>query len=244
MSRRIGLLLLALLIAAPAWGQDFVYFKKKAAAGGTPTQYTKIISANTTGTYTGDYSGVVDTQVKTQNATTNYDTATTVETTKYASNNHTHMLIKFTGLSNIPATATIDNVVLGLYENNAFSFPSGYTVSMKMLLRDWVYNQVTWNIYSTGNNWTTAGAISDVNDRAAWTTASKSGITDVAQWYTWTSAQLITDVQLIVNGTNANYGWHFERTDAADDSKYLVWRTSEIADGTRPYISVTYTVVE
>ena len=40
-------------------------------------------------------------------------------------------------------------------------------VEARRILRAYSPTQATWNQYSSGNNWTTAGAKSDGNDRAA-----------------------------------------------------------------------------
>ena len=239
MSRRILVALIALLFVVPCFAGDHVssvFFKKKAAGGGGP--FTVIISNNTTGAYAGDYSGVSDAHIKLSAATTNYGTLATMETTNYQAGDHTSTVISFTGLSNIPSNATITSATLGLYMSNVDS--SNRIITVKRLLRNWVVGQVTWSVYSAGNSWTTAGALSDGNDRSATITANPSIAASVG-WKTWASEQLVTDIQNMVNGTNANYGWHFERTEGIDDAQYMVYDSSDAADGTRPYLSVTYT---
>jgi hypothetical protein len=196
---------------------------------------TRIISANTTGTYTGDDTDVNDTQMKQYYPTTNYSTSAELEATKFGSGDHSHSLLYF-DLSGIPAGSTITGATLGLY---VVSRNSGTrTITLKALLRNWIEAQATWNIYSTGNNWTTGGALSDGNDRSSTTTASAS--ISATGWATWSGAQLIADIQAIVGGTS-NYGWHLERTDSQNDGRYDVFTSSAGDNGNRPYLSVTYT---
>ena len=64
----------------------------------------------------------------------------------------------------------------------------------KRLLRNWSETTSTWNNYSTGNAWTTAGARSDGNDRSATVTATLTMSAALA-YKTISSAQLATDVQ-------------------------------------------------
>lgn len=67
-------------------------------------------------------------------------------------------LIKFTGISALSTTATIiDEVYLKLYIGADYSSNSR-TVHVYRLLKDWVEAEATWNVYSTGNAWTAAGA--------------------------------------------------------------------------------------
>jgi len=113
---------------------------------------------------------------------------------------------------------------------------------MKRILRNWSESQSTWNIYSTGNNWTTAGGTSDGNDRSSTTTATKQIFnSDNGNYVQFTSAQLAADVQDMINTPANNFGWHIERTDGSNDATYMGYTSSEGTDGQRPYLSVTYT---
>ncbi len=119
-------------------------------------------------------------------------------------------LIEFGGLSAIPVTSIISSVTFSAFENFA-SDTEGvgtWAVNLQRALRDWVEIQATWNIYSTGNNWGTAGCSQDAVDRIAAVSASVvlDGVAANA-FINWTGATLIADVQSIVNGDNANHGW-------------------------------------
>jgi hypothetical protein len=52
---------------------------------------------------------------------------------------------------------TITSVVLSLYRSAGYTSEGG-TVYARRVLRSIVPAQLTWNVYSTGNNWGTAGA--------------------------------------------------------------------------------------
>jgi hypothetical protein len=71
-------------------------------------------------------------------------------------------ILKFDLSASVPAGATITLTTLILYCGVTLA---SRTITVYRLLRtDWVEAQATWNIYKTGNNWTTAGALSDGND--------------------------------------------------------------------------------
>jgi len=66
------------------------------------------------------------------------------------------ILIKFTALDTVASTTQIDSVLIrfvSITETAALDSVEAYVIK-----RDWVETQATWNIYSTGNNWGTAGA--------------------------------------------------------------------------------------
>lgn len=112
-----------------------------------------------------------------------------------------------------------------------------YYVS-RLLRRDWVEMQATWNIYKTGSSWTTAGCGSNGND---YTTTDQVGITiSSTGWKDWTITNQVQtaqsgdfDVAMRVAGATTSGG-----TD-----KILWVRSSEyFADPSlRPKLVITYT---
>jgi len=115
-----------------------------------------------------------------------------------------------------------------------------HTWQLKKLLVAFVENQATFNIRSTGNNWTGAGGLSDGNDRSS--TVSASLATDTISGYkVFSHANLIADVQSIVDG-GPNNGWHLGfASEAGGSGNYWQFGSREGTDGQRPYIGVTYT---
>lgn len=193
----------------------------------------------TIGNNTGDdYAGTEDAQIKSNNSSVNYGGKTTFECTKWASGNHTHSLLGFSGLSNLPSSITVSASSLNIYH---VAYATGErTITARRLLRSWVEGTAdgeeqsgscSWNSYG-GGNWTTSGALSDGNDRSS--TVSGTGSLEGAGWMQISGSQLNTDIQ------NGYRSWHLERTDGADDSTYDTFTSSEGSDGNRPYISVTY----
>jgi len=157
--------------------------------------------------------------------------------------------IKF-DVSSIPADAMVSPVTFKLWED--FAANSGGTencaFNLQRLLRNWDKAQVTWNVYSTGNSWTTAGAGSDGNDRAAAISASVTLDSVAANAFvSWTGTTLTDDVQKFVNGTYPNYGWLLSAPTAEYQGvgQYRFSRFCSSDHGTpsqRPVLTVPYTL--
>jgi hypothetical protein len=198
---------------------------------------TTVVIGDNTG---DDFAGTIDTYLKEQTPTANNGTSQYLEVTKWNVGDHTHGLLGFPGLSNIPASATVTAATLSLFLADSGAYT--HTISLYRLLKNWVELEATWNIYSTGNSWDTAGALAST-DRSSTLSASASvdGTLDV--YKNFTGAQLTTDVQNKVSGVNSNFGWHGERTDGGANSQFKKFRASDGADGERPKLSVTYTHV-
>lgn len=198
----------------------------------------------TIGDNTGNtYSGTDDTQLKANAATTNYGSSGSMDVNKYGVGDHANALVKFTGLSSITGPVTVSSATLYLYYTGPTSGSDTHTIDVHRVLRAWVEAQATWNVYSTGNSWTTAGGLSDGNDRVATVSASFALIGNTSPSYVaFTGAQLATDIENIINGVNTNNGFLVERSDAGDDTNFRVFASSEGSDGQRPYLDITYTV--
>jgi hypothetical protein len=182
-----------------------------------------------------DYAGATDTNLVSTAPTTNYATAINADISKYAVGDHNHALFVFDvsaiGAGQTVSAATWSGVV---YYGNLY----GYTVSARRVLRDVVITQSTWNIWKTSNNWGTAGGISDGADRVGTASGATASITGTGTWTI--SSGLTADVEGWINGTLSNYGWHFARTDAGEDTHYIGFYSAEGTDGSRPSLSITY----
>lgn len=72
-------------------------------------------------------------------------------------------LIKF-DLSSIPTSATIVSATLRMYDSGANYSDNTRTMYANRSKRAWVESQATWNVYSTGNSWSTAGGATNSSD--------------------------------------------------------------------------------
>lgn len=185
---------------------------------------------------TDDVASCNDVMMKEEAPTTNYDGGTNpLEATKYDVGDHANSLVKF-DLTSL-AGVTVTSAKLGLYLYD-FRETGPDTVSVFRVLRDWVESEATWNIYSTGNSWSTGGGIGDGTDRVAAAVGSLS-IGTAAQYYEFDLDA--ADVQDCIDNASANFGWLLERTDGQDDQHGRIFRQSNGTDGQRPYLEVTYT---
>jgi hypothetical protein len=191
----------------------------------------------TIGNNTGNISGTDDTWLNESAANTNFGSNVVFEIQKYAPGNHGNGLIRFPGLSAIVGPVTVTAATLYLYQSNP-GFDITYNVYR--MLRDWSESQATWNVYTTGNNWTTPGALDNTTDHSTTVRATPT-FNQSAAYQPITSAAFIADVEGMINGTLPNYGWFIERQDAGDDTTYIQVISSEGTDGQRPYMDITYT---
>ncbi len=146
--------------------------------------------------------------------------------------------IRFTGLSNIPSNATVSDAFFTLFFD--LGGAGAFSMSIRRLKRAWVETQATWNEYTTGNSWTTAGALSTANDIDGTDscTAEYAGGFVTGDVNSITNTKLITDVQNIVSGAASNDGWRLGINNAALRSVMPGGLTAS----QRPLLTVTYTI--
>lgn len=106
---------------------------------------------------TGSYAGNDATWARSDQPTVNQNGSGNLLAGNSASGADFHSFISF-DLSAIPAGSTINSVSLTLAQfADAGSGATPVQLDLLQLTRVFVETQVTWNIYSTGNNWTTPG---------------------------------------------------------------------------------------
>lgn len=172
--------------------------------------------------------------------TTNYGDNANLAIGLY-SNGKYRSFVSFANLNDgtIPSNAIVSSATLTLTKNvNYGANPS--TLSVYRVLRNWVYNQITWNIYSTGNNWETAGC-EGANDYD--NTVIGSIVTDPA-WAQNSAHGISLDtsiIQQIIAGTLSWLGF-FLRTDETLSGE-THWYGNGVATASyKPKLTVTYTV--
>lgn len=148
-------------------------------------------------------------------------------------------LLKFS-LSGMPLTATITAVTL--YGHWDMTFSAAVTITMFKCLRNWVENEATWNVYSTGNSWGTAGAKNNVTDYANVVLSTNTVSSDPgmgAEIAFASSAAFIAAATAAIGGTlnlvlhdlsGANANWAICSSDHATES----YRPKLVIDYTAP----------
>ena len=207
---------------------------------------------NTTVTFqegVSGYSGCIDTYIRSGgNANTNYD-ATDALFCKWADVPpgffNRGVLIAF-DVSDIPSSGTVTSTALSLTFGNDIA--GNNTLYLHDCLRTWVEAQATWNIYSTGNSWTTAGCRSDGNDldgtagtsTGALSSMAVSTADDIGESRDFgTSAGMVASAQAAVDASGSvNWVIHGNIGTNID----LWWHDSEQATaGFRPLLTIIYT---
>ena len=197
----------------------------------------------TIGDNTGDdYSGTEDAELYEASPTNNDSSGGTWYVSKYGSGDYRYPVLKFSGIDSLPDSITVTSAALFIYMTTQ-SGGTTHTITLRRILRDWVEGEVTYNIWKTSNNWTTGGALSNGNDRASATSGADGADQNTGEYkeLSTDNAQFMSDIEDMASGSAGNYGWHLERTDGADDSNYQQYISSEGTEGSRPYISLTYT---
>jgi hypothetical protein len=186
-----------------------------------------------------------DTRIVSSTPTTNYGSETSVRTGR-ASAFINRSLIEF-DLSAIPAGSTIDSVTESMYY---FAFnqsdPSGtYFNYLFKCLRAFVELTSTWNVWDTGQNWTTAGAASDGSDYTSTNQSTQDVIMAGFDWYDHTSSAVVAQVQDALDNESGILRQLFVRDDFPSESgnSQMRWYSrDEVTQTTlRPKIVVNYT---
>lgn len=193
------------------------------------------IGQNTSNTF----AGFEDTTLR-DNAgafTTNYSTDPDLYVSKYAAGDYRAALVKVTGLTSLPAGQTISAATIYLKLSGGAIDP--ITISWRRILRHANFALATGEKYDATNNWTSLMGVGNGTDRS--NTISAAIAVDLVNAYKgFTSAQLLADIQDMYANPGTNEGWNLERTGGADDTGYRLFISSEGADGSRPYVDLTY----
>ena len=168
--------------------------------------------------------------------TTNYGTSTQLESGENLGINFdkSRSLIKF----ELPTAVAVTTATLSLYEfgENA---DTTRVHSIYRLKRVWVETEATWTIYSTGNDWQTAGATgANDYDSTAIGTISLTG----SEAAGWKDISLNTTAVLeMMNGTFANNGFiMMAATETNDWHKF--YSSNYAVDATKcPKLYLDYT---
>lgn len=177
----------------------------------------------------------VDTYLQNDQATSNFGTIASLRVGESnVSTSNRRSLIKF-DLSSLPDAAVIGSSTFSLYEiSNVAS--NARTMRVFRTKRAWVELQATWNIYSTGNSWSTAGGFhsddceqTDIGNRAFTSTEALNEFKDFSLSPT-TKASL-----------DLGNGWLLKMDTELDDAHFFASSDDSTA-ANRPKLVIEYTV--
>jgi len=147
-------------------------------------------------------------------------------------------LIKF-DLSGLPAGSTITNATLYLYARGNYGGASG-TLNVYRSRRAWVESQASWNNWSTGNAWTTAGAADTTNDREADSIGSVTTAYPTIEGTENTISLTASKIQEMYEGTFTNNGFVLKTTAEAGRDGNIYWSSEYTTEAKRPKLVVQY----
>lgn len=134
------------------------------------------------------------------------------------------------------SAVTVDLVSLGDLSNNT------RTGRFYRVLKNWVETEATWNNYSTGNAWDTAGCGNTTTDRESSDVGSYSFNSTNASGTTNTITLTASAVEQMINGTFTNNGFLLKMDTETDDMQRFHSRT-HATTANRPEINITYTII-
>lgn len=238
--KRILFIIVILLISQVCFAGRLQEMQKaviaaKNGAGGESI-YTIYLTDNTTDfnnvTYSESivYSGTDDNYIRGSNPTANHGSSDPLQIGYWSEVDRTHILIRFTGLSGIPNTATVKSVTLALYY---VAWDSSVNMEIHKVSKLWTENYSSYNSYDTSLDWTTSGALdaTDSNATSSGTLVSADGWNTITQ----TTGYLLNDVQSWISESSVNNGWMLYTSSGG-----VNYRASEGTDGYRPYLKVVY----
>jgi hypothetical protein len=190
-----------------------------------------------------DGANTEDTYIALNSPTTNFGSANTlfVYRDQTSPNEFRSILIKFTDFASTVSGATLDSApTFSLYNNAQGSIPGTQDVFCVLLRRNWVVNEATHNVYSTGNNWSTAGALNTTTDINSSLLSTLAVTTTVPEFKDWTLD--LTQMQAIADGTWTDNGWKTYRyTEPGTFDSYQLRSAEYATPGERPKLYAEYT---
>lgn len=203
-------------------------------------ELSRIQTASAAGTCrTTNYYATTDTYLHEGNPTTNYGASTTLDVRNTQAGDARHALLRW-DLTGLPPGSQVTSASITLYVQQT----TNRTYNLYQMRRNWVENQATWNIWSTGFNWTTAGARNTTDDRYDTNLWGADGTTFNATGARTASlnANGLAVVQGWINTPTNNLGVTIQNyDDNAPNNNHLIFRSANY-DETQydPILTLTY----
>jgi len=163
------------------------------------------------------YAGTRDTEIKSDAPDTNFGSSATLE----ADGDPEYATIIQWDIDSIPTGSTVTYASITL---NVINNSGGQGYELYEIKRDWVEDEATWNVYSSGNMWQTVGA-DGLDDRGT-TALGKAGASDEGPFVFNLNADGIALVQSWIDDPSSNHGLivlDYGNTDGLDfDSREAV----------------------
>ena len=180
-----------------------------------------------------------DTDIEEEAPTTNLGSVANI-TLDCKSGNIRHILMEFS-IATLPAKAIISNASLSLLYYAALTgTPEGRTYYCDRLVRrDFVESQATWNVYYTGASWSSAGCNTLDTDYTNEYRAS-AVLPAAGNWIAWD----VTNQVKVAQGASVTADFCIRDSDETGGTRHLPsFRSAEYAtSGERPKLVITYSL--
>lgn len=199
---------------------------------------TVVISNNSSATF----QGFTVTRLREPNSAINYSTDTEIEVSFNAAAQRANTVGIASGISNLPSGAVITAAKIRLRLTFYDDAGAGSKViEVREMLRSFTLADATWLMFTTPSLWTTAGALSNGNDRSA-TIAGTCTFTTTAleRFIEISGAGLVSLCQQYLNSAG-NYRFGFYDQSAVANG-FSVFNSHNATDGFRPELWLTYTL--
>ena len=180
-----------------------------------------------------------DTYMYQNGPTTNYGNGTTIGVGRSATGYRYRTLIKFTGLSIIPPSATILTAQLEFYIT-ASAPASPITAEFYVVYRNWVELGATYTAYATDLSWTTNACDGAGTDRASVANFTGTIPASTGAFTISTGAGIVSDITTWITGT-PNYGWLIKAdTETSGVVASAIASSDHATASYRPKLTVTW----
>jgi len=193
--------------------------------------------------YYGCVRGGCATYIRSSAATTNFSADATIDVGE--SNAATRILRTLIkpylgnfGTLGLSKKINIVSVKLGLFLAADFS-SNARDFKVYRLLRNWVESEATWNIYSTGNNWNTAGAGGSGTDYDSTVLATTNFLSNEAVTGYKEFNISVSEFKMFLDGTYPYYGFLI-KADTETDDMYQFHGPNTASPALKPYLVVEY----
>jgi len=180
----------------------------------------------------------IDTYIGNQAPTTNFNGIANWVGERNDSSSIRRTLIKF-DLSSIPAGSTIDSVTFRLHIDNDDRSDNARTARIYRLKRGWVEGEATWDAYSTGNSWQTAGG-TGANDYDSTEIGTASYTSNEGLGYKNYAVTASKIEEMITGGSFTNNGW-LVKMDTESNDAYAHSNREGVNTANQPELIIDYT---
>jgi len=182
-----------------------------------------------------------DTTMQSSSPTTNFDTLNNFGVGEAASGSYIFRSLIKIDFSTLPAGSIITSATLKMTPIVDDS-SNARTMYAHRVLRDIVFNQATWNIWKTSNNWGTAGcsnSSTDYDGAVVLGSATQPASPTLNSADSFTMSLTASEIQKLFDGTNTNNGIVLFVATQSDDAIYYASK-DHATSSYRPKVTVEY----